>query len=324
MRQQLRSAQGALDARSGDVAKLSHELDNAKADHSKLQAIATDRDKAVQEQAKAQAERDRLQAKVAGLEKQLADLGTASRRPPPAAGDPRDAGASAAPQPAAPSPAKAAALGASLGPSGGQPRPTAWAEIEEVLTTAGVDFDHVLTRLGAVPPGQGGPFVALKGIKQNAPTQPGLDEGLQKIVHSLPFTAPLPDYQIESHFGPRIDPFNHRRSFHAGLDLSAAFKSPVYATAPGTVSFAGPKGEFGKVVEIDHGSGIVTRYAHLHRIAVALGQKVAGHQQIGLLGSTGRSSGPHVHYEVIVNGTSRDPEPFLNAGSHIIQVSAKK
>jgi murein DD-endopeptidase MepM/ murein hydrolase activator NlpD len=78
--------------------------------------------------------------------------------------------------------------------------------------------------------------------------------------------------------------------------------SPVYATAPGIVTYAGYRRDYGKVIEIDHGSGIVTPYAHMHRYTVSVGQKVEAHMQIGLLGSTGRASGPHVHYEVIVNG----------------------
>jgi murein DD-endopeptidase MepM/ murein hydrolase activator NlpD len=109
---------------------------------------------------------------------------------------------------------------------------------------------------------------------------------------------------------------------HTGLDLSAPFKSPVYNTAPGTVIFAGAKGEYGRVVDIDHGSGIVTRYAHLHRIMVVKGQHLAGREQIGQLGSSGRSTGPHVHYEVQVNGVPQDPEKFLQAGN-IVQISGK-
>jgi murein DD-endopeptidase MepM/ murein hydrolase activator NlpD len=137
-------------------------------------------------------------------------------------------------------------------------------------------------------------------------------------------TAPLDHYQIESGFGTRVDPLNHHESFHSGLDLSAPFKTPIYNTAPGTVIFAGQRSDFGKVVEIDHGGGIVTRYAHMHRITVAKGQHLGAHEQIGLLGSTGRSTGPHVHYEVLVNGTPQDPAKFLLAGkSPIIEVGSK-
>jgi murein DD-endopeptidase MepM/ murein hydrolase activator NlpD len=87
--------------------------------------------------------------------------------------------------------------------------------------------------------------------------------------------------------------------------------SPVHATAAGTVTYAGYLSDYGKVIEIDHGNGIATVYAHLHRYIVAVGQKVAEHEQIGFLGSTGRSSGPHVHYEVRVNDEPQDPEKFI-------------
>jgi murein DD-endopeptidase MepM/ murein hydrolase activator NlpD len=87
--------------------------------------------------------------------------------------------------------------------------------------------------------------------------------------------------------------------------------SPVYATAAGTVTYSGYRDDYGKVVEIDHGNGIATRYAHLHRQTVSVGQRVAAHSQIGFLGSTGRATGPHVHYEVLVNGEPQDPAKFL-------------
>src|SRR5262249_45306295 len=115
----------------------------------------------------------------------------------------------------------------------------------------------------------------------------------------------------ESRFGPRRDPFNHRASFHTGIDLSASYLSPVFATAAGTVTFAGYRADYGKVVEISHGNGIATVYGHLHRCLVSVGQSVTEHTQIGLLGSSGRSSGPHVHYEVLVNDEPQDPEKFF-------------
>src|SRR5208282_6171530 len=107
------------------------------------------------------------------------------------------------------------------------------------------------------------------------------------------------------------DPFNRRPSFHTGLDLSAPYMSPIYATAPGIVTYAGYRGGYGRVVEIDHGNGISTIYGHMYRYMVSVGQRVAQHAQIGSLGSTGRSSGPHVHYEILVNGEPQDPERFI-------------
>jgi murein DD-endopeptidase MepM/ murein hydrolase activator NlpD len=89
------------------------------------------------------------------------------------------------------------------------------------------------------------------------------------------------------------------------------------------VIFTGVKDSYGKLVEIDHGHGIVTRYAHLHRILVARGQKIGAHHEIGELGSTGRSTGPHLHYEVLVDGTALDPEKFLQAGKNVVQTSGQ-
>ncbi|HEU5479507.1 MAG TPA: M23 family metallopeptidase, partial [Candidatus Tumulicola sp.] len=139
----------------------------------------------------------------------------------------------------------------------------------------------------------------------------------------LPLRSPLDQYQLRSDFGPRIDPINHRASFHPGLDLAAPYKSAVYSTGPGTVVFTGTREGYGRMVEIDHGHGIVTRYAHLHRILVARGQKVAAHTKVGELGSTGRSTGPHVHYEVDVDGTPLDPAKFMEAGKNVVQISGK-
>jgi murein DD-endopeptidase MepM/ murein hydrolase activator NlpD len=214
-----------------------------------------------------------------------------------------------------------AASSGQLGDLAGETR-RGWSEVVTLLSSAGVDLDRLAARFGAVPPGQGGPFVALNIARQRNQAEPGeMPEALRKALRSLPLSAPLESYHMESRFGIRIDPFNHRQAMHPGLDLAAPFRSPVFATAPGTVIFAGPKGEYGKVVEIDHGSGIVTRYAHLHRIMVAVGQRLGAREQIGQLGSSGRSSGPHVHYEVLVNGTAQDPEKFLQAGKGIVQVS---
>jgi murein DD-endopeptidase MepM/ murein hydrolase activator NlpD len=134
---------------------------------------------------------------------------------------------------------------------------------------------------------------------------------LRSLIKSLPLSVPLDYYQLESRFGPRRDPFNHRSSFHTGIDLSASYMSPVHATAAGTVTYAGYRSDYGKVVAIDHGNGISTVYGHLHRYIVSVGQRVAEHEQIGFLGSTGRSSGPHVHYEVLVNDEPQDPEKFV-------------
>jgi murein DD-endopeptidase MepM/ murein hydrolase activator NlpD len=259
------------------------------------------------------AERDRLKSRVGELERRLQ---TASARALPAQED------------AAPAPRLQLAADEERAPrlpAGGgfldAPLQRGWGELERLLSSTGVDVAKLVDRFSAPQPAQGGPFVALDAVKRK-PEVPL--ETIRKMMKSLPLAAPLKEYHLESRFGVRADPFNRRKSMHTGLDFSAPFKTPVYATAPGVVVYAGPKGEYGKVVDIDHGSGIVTRYAHLHRTTVLPGQRVAAHEQIGQLGSTGRSSGPHVHYEILVNGVPQDPQRFLNAGHSVLQAAATK
>ena len=201
-------------------------------------------------------------------------------------------------------------------------------DIEQLIASTGIDVEDLLSRLDTVPRGQGGPYVALGNPDPNAALTPDAlaqraDE-LQSVVKTLPLASPLPEYRIESTFGGRADPFTRRQAFHAGLDLVAPYRSPIYSTAPGRVIFTGPKGPYGKVVEIDHGHGIVTRFGHLHKALVARGQMVTVHQVVGELGSTGRSTGPHLHYEVLVNGVPQDPEKFLQAGKNVVQTVTSK
>ena len=143
------------------------------------------------------------------------------------------------------------------------------------------------------------------------------------MFKTLPISAPIESYEIGSPFGVRGDPINGHSSFHTGIDLLAPYMTPVYATAAGVVSYSGYRDDYGKVVEIDHGNGLTTRYAHLHRQTVAVGQHVSARTQIGFLGSTGRATGPHVHYEVLVNGEPQDPAKFM-ALSHVVSVSAQQ
>jgi murein DD-endopeptidase MepM/ murein hydrolase activator NlpD len=184
------------------------------------------------------------------------------------------------------------------------------AEARRVLASTGLNVERLFPQLGQEG-GRGGPFVVPPKGDQPYGMTPDKMEELRSLIRSLPLSVPLDYYQLESRFGPRHDPFNHRSSFHTGIDLSAPYMAPVHATAGGTVTYAGYRSDYGKVVEIDHGNGIATVYGHLHRYIVSVGQRVAEHEQIGLLGSTGRSSGPHVHYEIVVNGEPQDPEKFI-------------
>jgi murein DD-endopeptidase MepM/ murein hydrolase activator NlpD len=139
-------------------------------------------------------------------------------------------------------------------------------------------------------------------------------EALQEVIRTIPLASPLDHYRVSSGYGERADPVNGRNAMHYGVDLKAPLKTPIMVTAPGTVVFAGWRGEYGRVVEIDHGNGIRTRYAHLREFLVKKGQEVAHREEIALLGNSGRSTGAHVHYEILVDGKPNDPARFVMAG----------
>jgi murein DD-endopeptidase MepM/ murein hydrolase activator NlpD len=116
---------------------------------------------------------------------------------------------------------------------------------------------------------------------------------------------------LTSYYGNRKDPITNDRDFHPGLDISAEYGQPVFATGDATVSSAGPNGAYGNMVALDHGFGIVTKYGHLSRIAVMCEQRVKRGDVIGYVGSTGRSTGAHLHYEVWMNGQLTNPMTLL-------------
>lgn len=142
---------------------------------------------------------------------------------------------------------------------------------------------------------------------------------LAEAAKRLPFYRPTSAAAQSSSYGVRLDPFTRRPAFHSGLDFAGPNFTPIYATAPGVVSFAGVRSGYGNTVEIDHGNGFKTRYAHLAGFSVSVGQRVAVGQRIASMGSTGRSTGPHLHYEVWVNGRAQNPNRFLKAGEYVQQ-----
>ncbi len=140
---------------------------------------------------------------------------------------------------------------------------------------------------------------------------------LRRIALRLPLTRPIPGAPITSRFGVRIDPFLGTPAMHTGVDFRAPTGYPARATADGTVTMAGYNGGYGNMVEVDHGNGITTRYGHLSKIDVKVGQVVSKGTILGRTGSTGRSTGPHLHYEVRVDGDAIDPLRYIKAGSEI-------
>jgi septal ring factor EnvC (AmiA/AmiB activator) len=142
-----------------------------------------------------------------------------------------------------------------------------------------------------------------------------LERGLAGIPQVLPASLEF----ISSGFGYRSDPFTGEGAFHAGLDFRGPIGAPVYAAARGVVSFAGVKQGYGNCLEIDHGNGLKTRYAHMSAFRAVVGQQIAAGGVIGAIGSTGRSTGPHLHFEVRLNDQAINPRPFLEAAPHVLE-----
>jgi murein DD-endopeptidase MepM/ murein hydrolase activator NlpD len=195
-------------------------------------------------------------------------------------------------------------------------------QMRGVLTDLGLDLTKGNTK--APSAGVGGPFVPVK-----LPSESYFFERLiyrinlarnqvdflNRALFSVPIRKPLPgDVELTSGFGVRLDPFLHSPAMHTGVDFRGEGGEPIHATAGGVITHAGWSGGYGKMVEIDHGNGFSTRYGHLSSIDVQVGESVRSGQVVGRLGSTGRSTGPHLHYETRVDGEAVDPQKFLRAG----------
>ncbi|WP_311195691.1 peptidoglycan DD-metalloendopeptidase family protein [Aestuariispira ectoiniformans] len=201
-------------------------------------------------------------------------------------------------------------------------------QAEATLADAGLDVDRMLNLAGANS-GQGGPLVTDEFADGNATDlamnvavlEAKIDRwtALQGLLSCVPLIPPLQYYHVTSSFGPRKDPFTGRRAVHEGMDMGAVPGMKVRATAPGVVTKAGRVSGYGRLVEIDHGCGIKTRYGHLKKILVKKGQKVDHRAVIGKVGSTGRSTGPHVHYEVRIGDKPVNPATFIEAGRDVFK-----
>ena len=188
--------------------------------------------------------------------------------------------------------------------------------LSDALTPVGIAIEEIED--DARP--QGGPFVASAGpdfIERAAMLGYRLDDlrSLRRSAAAMPLASPVAGrLSLSSRFGYRIDPFLKRRAFHSGLDFVAPEGTAVLATAPGIVLFAGVNGGYGNMVEIRHADGMTTRYGHLATILVSDGVEVAAGTPIGRVGSTGRSTGPHLHYETRRDGEAVNPAIFVAAG----------
>jgi len=182
------------------------------------------------------------------------------------------------------------------------------AQLETATPRAGVGGPFVPVRLAA----DAGPFE--RQLYRINITRAQMDR-LNRTLALVPYRKPvIGEVEFTSGFGVRSDPFLGRPAMHTGLDFRAATGDPVRATANGKVVSSGWAGGYGRMVEVDHGNGLSTRYGHLSEINVKVGDPIKIGQVIGEVGSTGRSTGPHLHYETRIDGEAVDPQKFLRAG----------
>ena len=201
--------------------------------------------------------------------------------------------------------------------------------VEAVLRRTGLQLEELAPAQETTLMGQGGPYIPFRGDAMLPDDEDGvlLDlkrrvvrwEQLRDLFTSVPLIAPIDRFRVTSTFGRRLDPLNGRWAVHEGLDLAGKYGAPIVSTAAGTVVYAGRRPRYGRVIDIDHGHGIMTRYAHLFKITVKRGQVVQVGDEIGLLGSSGRSTGPHVHFEVRYNEKPLNPRTFLKAVKYVRQ-----
>ena len=199
------------------------------------------------------------------------------------------------------------------------------------LQTQNID-EATLRRLGFYPAkpgstdGQGGPFESAGNstFKALFDNWKKLDQ-LQNGVIAIPAEKPVKtNVEFTSGFGVRSDPFHAGAAMHPGIDLAGSYGTPIYATADGTVLRAGwNSGGYGNLVEIDHGRGITTRYGHMSAILVSPGQHIVRGQQVGRMGSTGRSTGNHLHYEVRIDGKAVNPIPFMKSTDYVLAMQKR-
>jgi murein DD-endopeptidase MepM/ murein hydrolase activator NlpD len=197
-------------------------------------------------------------------------------------------------------------------------------QIEQSLQHVGIKAEEQI-RHKSETRGMGGPFIPLEtrtpsdeeANKEMAGLLSSLDHWnrVKDVASTMPLAEPLhEEWEMNSPFGARFDPLNESAGMHEGMDLGAPMGTPIFATGTGHVKMAGPYDRYGLTVDVDHGNGYVTRYAHLSQIKVKPGQKVTRDTVIGLLGNTGRTTGAHLHYEVRIDDVPRNPISYIMAG----------
>jgi len=204
------------------------------------------------------------------------------------------------------------------------------APLDNMFEAAGLSTEDLVSQMRATYDGQGGPLMPITMSSRGEEPDPismRANEVLAQLdmmnlhrmaAERLPFSHPLRNsYRLSSPFGYRRDPFNGGSRLHSGVDMAAPTGTPIYSTGDGVVSFAGRQSGYGLIIVIEHAFGFETRYAHLSRIRVTEGQRVSRGDLIGDMGSTGRSTGPHLHYEVRTGDTPQNPMNYITAGRDV-------
>jgi murein DD-endopeptidase MepM/ murein hydrolase activator NlpD len=195
--------------------------------------------------------------------------------------------------------------------------------ISDALEAAGLPVDSDLSPDALGKSDVGGPLIPVDSSMMFDSKVKDLDEALdtldklKKEARRLPLANPAPGHTVTSPFGVRTDPIIGAAALHSGMDFRAPVGMSAVATAPGVVTRAGWNGGYGRMVEVDHGQGYATRYAHLSEVLVKVGDKLNAGDVVGKTGSSGRSTGPHLHYEIRHDGKAINPVRFLKVGKQV-------
>lgn len=198
------------------------------------------------------------------------------------------------------------------------------ARAEEAIRELGLNPGAMLA---AAQDAQGGPFHK-PATERDGSLDPRFErlalslarmDALERSLDGIPQVMPVKLNAISSGFGYRRDPFTGRAAMHSGLDFRGPVGAPIHAAAAGKVSFVGTKAGYGRLIEISHGNGLVTRYAHMSAWKARAGQEVEAGEVIGAIGNSGRSTGPHLHFEVRVNDRAVNPRPFLETARDVLE-----
>lgn len=203
-------------------------------------------------------------------------------------------------------------------------------ETQSLVRRLGLNPDRLMAQSGSSF-GVGGPYIPVDSAALNG-AEPRFKDlylswkklaALEAAMMSVPSYMPVSNFTASSGYGVRYDPFTGGAAMHAGIDMVGSTGDPIYAAAAGVVSSAGRSGGYGNLVELGHGRGMATRYGHLSKILVHPGDSVVQGQLIGRMGSTGRSTGTHLHYEVRIDGRAVNPRRFLEASSFVLAAQGR-